>query len=78
LLSAIRLRRLGREPVRSELMAQGREVKEPYPVDFTASPVELADAAKGFNVSNQGSLRLIFGGFDQHGPIVARDPIPAS
>ena len=59
-------------------MAQRRDVKEPYAVDFTASPVKLADAAKDFNVPNQGSLSLIFGGLDQHGPIVARDPIPAS
>jgi len=71
LLSAIRLRRLGREPIRRELIAQGRDVKEPYSVDFTASPVNLVGAAKDFNVPNQGSLSLIFDGLDQHGPIVA-------
>ena len=52
-------------------MAQGRDVKEPYSVDFTASPVNLVGAAKDFNVPNQGSLSLIFDGLDQHGPIVA-------
>jgi len=70
LLSAIGLGRFDCEPVRSELIAQCRNVKKPHCVDFMTTPVCLTDAAKGFYVPNKGSLRLVLCCLDQHGPIV--------
>jgi len=70
LLCAVRLGRLGDESEGGKLIAQSRDVQESHNVDFTTTPIKVTDTAKGFDVSDQGSLTLVLCCFDQDRPIV--------
>src|SRR5262245_57874835 len=78
LLSAIRLGRFDHEPASGELIAQYRNVKQPDSVDFVASPVSVADAAKDLYVPDQCPIILILCRLDQYRPILTCKPSPVS
>jgi|SRR5271166_177935 len=64
LLGVVRACRFRRESVGSELIAQSADVEKSHSVDLMAPPVQLSNAAKSLYVPDQGSVRLVLGGFN--------------
>ena len=62
---------IGRKSAGFELLQQVPYLEEPDMVQLVTAPVAFIDATEYFYASEQSALSLVFGGFDQHSPVLA-------